>query len=319
MKKVLFLFLVFLLMNLEGGCARKEEVRAEREKVKGEEREKKENLPPRIVELYLEPSNPKRGDDVKLNLKVVDRENDPVDIQISWFLNGKKVPEQNSYIFQKNIAKKGDLLYALVRVRDRFGETEKETEKIFIANSPPRIASFQVSPANPTYRDKIKVNYTVEDPDGDECFVRVRWMINDELTENEGDEFIPEKAKPGDEISALLTPFDGELYGEEIRTGKVKIANLSPEFVSLPPTSVPSDGDVLRFKILAKDPEGQKLHYLIEGDVPKKLHINESTGEITWFILDEERGKTYRITVIARDEGGGEARQIFEIFAPPKK
>jgi hypothetical protein len=113
-----------------------------------------------INEVSYTPERPGAFDDIEV---VVDTERDGayVDVDVTWYVNGRKLLSQRDTILRNRNFSKGDSVQAEI-VAKRRGETEDfAAETLIIGNAPPRILT---NPNSLTQLDGFRVR--AEDPDG---------------------------------------------------------------------------------------------------------------------------------------------------------
>ncbi len=121
------------------------------------------NTPPKILDLSIIPSSPRKGTDLHIAVKSSDADGDDISYFIKWYSDGKLISSDS--VLAGTLIKGGDRVYALVTPFDGFAKgISAKTQEITILNSAPVISS---NP--PTHLNGRKLVYQVnaEDPDGD--------------------------------------------------------------------------------------------------------------------------------------------------------
>src|SRR3990172_11755046 len=98
------------------------------------------NTPPQIQSAKLIPQHPKKGDNLKVEVKTVDEDNDPVNFSYEWSVNGKPSGKTSEAIAINELIKTGDKVLVKITPTDR--ETNGTSVTLFttIANSPPNVS-----------------------------------------------------------------------------------------------------------------------------------------------------------------------------------
>jgi hypothetical protein len=121
------------------------------------------NTKPEIINVRIEPSEPRHGEELSVRGDVRDSdENDNVSFIVDWFVNGRLSFSEEK--LPGNKIKAGDEIYAEVEPFDGSETgTKVKTGKISIQNSPPEITA-----DSPQWKERL-MNYDLkaEDPDGD--------------------------------------------------------------------------------------------------------------------------------------------------------
>lgn len=175
-------------------------------------------------------------------------------------------------------------------------------------NTPPEIKTIRVIPERffkP--EDRLGVEVTAGDADGDEVTVLYEWTKNGKPAGN--DKWIEDSLKRGDKISVMITPFDGKDYGHS--------RLLEREILNFPPLITEGrdfrfDGNVYQQQVKASDPDGDVLTFSLK-EAPKGMKIDEKTGLITWTV-DKEAGGKFPVQVSVTDGHGGEGTYNFDVI-----
>lgn len=123
------------------------------------------NSPPVIQEVLIEPKIASVKDNLKVNVKYFDRDEDFVYFSYRWEKNGNPLGEEGKEILEGNRFKKGDSLTVTVTPDDR--ETlgiPMTSIPVIISNSPPSITS---SPSTSVDGTKYLYQVKADDPDHD--------------------------------------------------------------------------------------------------------------------------------------------------------
>ena len=122
------------------------------------------NTPPQIQSARLVPANPQKGDNLKVEVKTIDEDNDAVSLLYEWFVNGKPSGKTSEAIAINELIKTGDKVSVKITPRDGEAEGIPVTLSSFIANSPPNVSPNIAASFNGlVYTSKVMA----EDPEGD--------------------------------------------------------------------------------------------------------------------------------------------------------
>ena len=98
---------------------------------------------------------------------------------------------------------------------------------------------------------------------------------------------------------------DGEAVFE---APSIKIGNTPPRILTNPKRITRLDG----LRIRAEDPDGGPVSYHVKGG-PPGLSIGEGTGVMRYVPSKTAEGGDFDVTVIARDDAGGESEWRFSV------
>ena len=123
------------------------------------------NTPPQIQSARLVPANPQKGDNLKVEVKTVDEDNDAVSLLYEWFVNGKPSGKTSEAIAINELIKTGDKISVKITPTDR--ETNGTSVTLFttIANSPPNVSpNISASFNGLIYTSKVMADDAEGDP-----------------------------------------------------------------------------------------------------------------------------------------------------------
>jgi len=248
--------------------------------------------------IEISPSEATRNSTLTLTLNGIDHQ----EAKIEWLVNGypvstQKTPDQ----FKTADTRRGDT----VQVKSIIGEEEVLSNTVTIKNTPPELSRIKIMPEVFRPGDRLYVDASGSDIDGDDVSIEFEWTINGEPAGN-GRE-IGNQVKRGDRISVKITPFDGESYGDSITLNR-EIRNMPPlisedkEFIF--------NGNTYSYHIKATDPDGDDLTYSLKT-APDGMTV-DSSGLIKWSVPPDFKGKA-PVTVSVSDGNGGEATLNFSV------
>jgi hypothetical protein len=123
------------------------------------------NSPPVTQEVWIEPKMPSAKDNLEVQEKSVDADDDTIYFTYQWEKNGVELMDERKEVLEQGRFKKGDSITVTIIPDDReIMGTPKKSAPVTITNSPPSIIS---SP--PTSTNGTKYEYPVKaiDPDND--------------------------------------------------------------------------------------------------------------------------------------------------------
>ncbi len=113
-----------------------------------------------ITSISYSPERPGAFDDIEVIVET-ERDGAYVDVDVTWYVNGRKLISQRDPVLRSRNFSKGDLVQAEIEATRR-GSTETiEAKTLIIGNAPPRILT---NPKSLTKLDGFRVR--AEDPDG---------------------------------------------------------------------------------------------------------------------------------------------------------
>jgi hypothetical protein len=125
-----------------------------------------------------------------------------------------------------------DVVTCTVTPSDGLSDGLPMSDSITIANTAPSVGSVAVSPKPASVDDDITCTYSeFNDPDGDPDQSVLVWLIND-LPAPTSSGTLTEGFVRGDEVTCVITPFDGEAEGS-IVTDSVTIQNTPPSILAV--------------------------------------------------------------------------------------
>jgi len=270
----------------------------------------RENAPPRIVDLTLEPRRPLPGQRMRAVLRAEDPDGDRLTLHTRWWLDGELVAEDQETV-ELLRASKGETLMVEAWASDGIARSPRRRIEARVANRPPELWAVaiegddEVEPGS-----RIVASPRGHDPDGDELSFEYRWRVNGERQRVEGPLFETEGLRRGDEVEVAVVASDGESRSEEKASAIVAVGNRSPRIVS--DARWTEREGVFRYQVKADDPDGDRnLRYrLLEA--PPGMQIDPVLGEVTWDAGPEHEG-THDVAIEVDDLHGGRGVQRVEL------
>jgi hypothetical protein len=270
------------------------------------------NTPPVVSKVILEPLTPTVQSEIKARILSLDKDNDPITYEISWFVNGRKIGE--GMLFSYEEVQKGDRIYAEVVPSDGKEKGKPvQSNEVVIAGLPPRILSLQSAPESVfVTTPQVVVTALAEDPDKDSVRLIVHWVVKDEAisdTSNTINLRNYDLAK-NDVITGSAFVDDGEFRSEPFLFELV-IANAPPVF-STKIDSVTCRPDSIYYKLPIFDPDGDPITYdIIDG--PDGVVVDQASGVIHGNAGDVN---TFEVHVRATDSDGAYMEAKFTLTSP---
>jgi hypothetical protein len=167
------------------------------------------------------------------------------------------------------------LFFALILL---VGCETKKSEVAEKANTPPFIKSVTILPQNPMLGSRINLQIEAGDNEGDNISYTVNWVLNGRII-GTGVEFFLNEAQKGDKIYAEITPSDGRLRGETVRTSMVTIANSPPKITGakIEPDAIVSSTGELTIVAEGLDPNEDSLSYFCYWTLNRERLTDSST------------------------------------------
>lgn len=179
-------------------------------------------------------------------------------------------------------------------------------------NRAPKIQSITFTPEAPKTHESVRVKVEAADPDQDAVDVDYLWYVNGEKQITRTRDNLPFKDfKKGDTLLVEVSASDGDKTTVQ-RSEEIVVDNSAPEFTTDPRSVRKIDGMELR----AKDPDDDPIAFSLQG-APEGMTIHPTAGKLTYKGSENEKGGTYKISVIASDGDGGTAEWSFQIDVAP--
>jgi hypothetical protein len=272
----------------------------------------KDNQPPVIESIRLEPKYPARGDRIRAVVRTRDPEGDSLEIGYVWKVGGEKRRSDGAEI-QLSDVRKGSSIEVWATASDGLAESEPARMATIVLNRKPVIRGLRIEPERAVAPgEPVSVTVDAEDPDGDELHFRYRWTVNDRRVPNQLS-FLPTgDLSDGDVIQVEAIASDGASETQSLRSAAVRVAraNAPPAIVSQP--SQDQQGDEFRYTVEAWDPDGDGgLRYSLRR-APAGMTIDSMLGEISWRPEPEQTG-LHPVEVVVEDSKGAFSVQRFQL------
>ena len=215
-----------------------------------------------------------------------DPEGAPVTYIYEWLLNGSFSAHTGASL-PNSATNKGEDWTVRATPSDGTANGDFGEATVTIVNSVPVVTSVAISPATPTPQDTLTCMYNTSDADGDTVSPIFQWTMGGNALSSTTDT-LNGPFQYGDVISCSVTPYDGTDYGAPV-TNTVTVANAAPVVasVTLSPSAVYTN-DLLQVNVIAADPDGDPLSYVLDWFVDSGSGFNnvQSTTGATFDSLD---------------------------------
>jgi len=193
---------------------------------------------------------------------------------------------------------------AIASPASQSGGQQQEKTAVEKSNFPPRIASLKFVPPVPHRGDRLRVDVSAEDSEGDEIFLDYEWKLNGDLLPNVTGDTLDLELTRGDVITVTITPYDDFSEGTPV-SNSVTVANAFP-VVESELSDIMISKNKCRASVIASDPDDDEITYsLIKG--PGGMVIDGHTGVLTWDARREESAP-FELIVSVKDTKGAESR-----------
>jgi hypothetical protein len=262
-----------------------------------------------ISEIRILPENP--NSNTALEVDLIFRGGEPERLSYQWLRNGNPIPGAIRSSLGRKHLHKGDFIAVTVRVNQPGGSGDERTaDTVTIGNTQPVPSFAGIEPAAPSSSDTLRALGAAYDHDGDEVSFVYQWMVNGETIVGQDEQLLVSKHfRRGDQVQAVVTPYDGEAYGSTLRSAPVAIGNSPPKIVSEPP--VRTEAGLFSYAVQTEDVDGDPIRFSLEGKAPAGLEIDPDTGLVQWQMVIPKGKVTYVFQVVAEDPEG--AKSIQEI------
>lgn len=232
------------------------------------------------------------------------------DYRYRWFVNKKEVSQ--GVILPLKGFQQNDLVSVEVTLVNADDGTSPPpaTDTVKIGNNPPVVKEIRLSPIPVFAGEAIRAEVISEDIDGDFVNLTYAWQVNRQpVPSNDRDTLEGDHVRSTDQIIVFVTPSDSFSKGVQQVSPLMTVTNRSPEIVSFSPRQ--DEGKIYRYQVVAKDPDGDQLHYLlVEG--PPGMKIDPASGLVDWEIVPFSKAQSH-VRVEANDAKGGRVMQTFTI------
>ena len=148
-----------------------------------------ENTAPSLSTPSITPSVADESDDLTVSYSASDDDQEPLVIEIKWYLDGVLISEfENDTTIPSIATREGDEWRVEVTASDGEDFVSSSSQiitigEVFQPNNPPEISTLVILPNQPTTVDNLDLLYTAQDLDGDSIIdIEIEWRVDDVLT-----------------------------------------------------------------------------------------------------------------------------------------
>ena len=170
------------------------------------------------------------------------------------------------------------------------------------ANTAPVVQNAEILPRTPVQGSRITLRIEAHDKENNPISYGVKWFRNDAEI-GEGLEFYIDSAQRGDRIYAEVTPSDGTLEGESVRTSTVIVGNTPPLIRSarIEPEAILTSTGTLTVIGDGVDPDQDEIRWLCYWTLDYEERIDDSSLTINLQQLDLRKGSHITAELYAYD------------------
>lgn len=266
------------------------------------------NRPPKITHAEIDPPFPDLQSALKIELQAEDADRDPITYRYRWLVNRKEVGDQA--VLTLAGFRQGDLVSAEITPSDeKTAGVLFQTPVVKIGNNPPVITAIELSPKKLRAGQPVQVEVKGLDQDGDSIRYHYEWRVNGQPAGNDTESLDGSFVHSADQIAVIVIPSDFFSEGPATISPLVTAMNQAPKITSLPPGKI--QNDKYTYQIIAQDPDGDPLHYLLLSG-PSGMALDGSSGFLDWKAeaLHEDKSQ---VTIEVNDAKGGKSIQQFTL------
>lgn len=252
--------------------------------------------------LALLPSAPTTADDLTVVVQVPAITADGTayaDYRVAWYLDNGAQPDQDGlWTLPSSATTRGDDWTAEVTpVTAEGDEGPSGVITVTIENALPSVAAVLATPLDPEPTDSITATAQGwSDADGDTESYQYTWYVNgSEVSGSPTSVLNPAAFVTGDEVWAVLTPYDGIASGASVESNHLVIGNGSPTVASV--TLDPAAGDETTVFTCTPsgwsdpdgDPEGYLYQWYVDGFASEQTAtldgVDFDRGQAIWCVV----------------------------------
>ena len=184
------------------------------------------------------------GDDlvVSIDTASTDADGDPITYSYTWFQNGVVSSASTSASLAASNTAKGEAWSVTVTPNDGYADGMAGEALITVGNTAPTVASATLNPDPAHTGDTLECTAgTTADADGDTVSLVYSWDVSGTVVSETTDSLSSAWFGNGDDVTCVVTPFDGTDSGVAIESNTVIIENSAPEISSVSVSPNPAD------------------------------------------------------------------------------
>ena len=211
-----------------------------------------ENTAPSLSTPSITPSVADESDDLTVSYTASDDDQEPLVIEIKWYLDGVLISEfENDTTIPSIATREGDEWRVEVTVSDGEDFVSSSSQiitigEVFQPNNPPEISSLVILPNQPTTVDNLDLLYTAQDLDGDSIIdIEIEWRVDDVLTTETSTTVESTQTSKGQIWEAQVRVSDGKDWSNWSELSSI-IVNSPPvvESVTYSPSEIYTDDSI---------------------------------------------------------------------------
>lgn len=180
-------------------------------------------------------------------------------------------------------------------------KVEQESADLFV----PELERVDIDPPAPISTDFIRAVPVLKNPRLKFVKYTYQWYVNGSEVADSDKKLLPKgNYKKGDSVACRVQAVRGQYKSGEVKSSSVDVGNAPPEIQSqaVPSFQVPGE---FRYKIKAKDPDGDVLSYRLLSPQDLDIALDPDTGEIQWYIDSVPKDIPESKPLSPSDEGSG--------------
>ena len=211
-----------------------------------------ENTAPSLSTPSITPSVADESDDLTVSYSASDDDQEPLVIEIQWYLDGVLISEfENDTTIPSIATREGDEWRVEVTASDGEDFVSSSSQiitigEVFQPNNPPEISSLVILPNQPTTVDNLDLLYTAQDLDGDSIIdIEIEWRVDDVLTTETSTTVESTQTSKGQIWEAQVRVSDGKDWSDWSELSSI-IVNSPPvvESVTYSPSEIYTDDSI---------------------------------------------------------------------------
>lgn len=212
----------------------------------------------------LSPDDPRETSTIVASASGSDIDGDDLTWTYTWFVGPSEVLSGSQDSIDGSLFNKGDtvIVEAFATDGDDVSNTILSTG-VVVLNTPPVIGSVSVDPPDPAGGEDLScLPEGVVDADDDTVTFTYAWTV-DGVESGTDATLAGEGLSRGQRVSCTVTPYDGEEYGDPVRSDPVTIANTVPVVasVSVTPSPASTADDVTAVPAGVFDADGDRVAF----------------------------------------------------------
>lgn len=266
---------------------------------------------PAILSVKITPENPRTTHD--LNVIMEGMEGSNLTFKYCWKRNGNEIfGETFKTLRHFNFSKHDTISVVVTPVQEELMGKSVESDPVIIMNTEPIVSLATIQPQPAYTNSQLEVMVEASDDDDDYMVYSYSWIKNDqEITDETSSVLSSLNFRRGDSIWCKVIPSDREVEGRAFTTEPMVIANSPPFITSQPPLEIVLE-HFFTYKVVADDPDQDKLVFSLSSSAPEGMAIDPATGIIKWKTPKDLTG-IHPIEIIVSDGHGGRCSQSFDL------